>query len=156
MLILQKLSKSSSNTPFHFHCFDMLVFLPTLHSFPFSNSRLIFDPFCQLGNARVNPRLVPTCTALAPADNAGLEPLAALLEAHQGSSRVSLMITAKVSHWDWMGKIASVECLTWHASTPPDRNPLQSILEVTWPSVTTSHTVSLMIFTDAFCSSCAF
>lgn len=46
--------------------------------------------------------------------------------------------------------------LTWHASTPPAKNPLQSILEVTWPSVTTLQTESLIIFTDAFCSSCAF
>lgn len=46
--------------------------------------------------------------------------------------------------------------LTWHASTPPDRNPLQSILEVTWPSVTVLHTVSLMIFTMAFWSRCDF
>lgn len=46
--------------------------------------------------------------------------------------------------------------LTWHASTPPAKNPLQSILEVTWPSVTTLHTVSLIIFTEAFCRSCAF
>jgi len=49
----------------------------------------------------------------------------------------------------WLG-------LTWQASTPPAKNPLQSILEVTWPSVTMLHTVSLMIFTIAFCSSCAF
>ena len=42
---------------------------------------------------------------------------------------------------------------TWQASTPPARKPLQSILEVTCPSVTTLHTESLMIFTSAFCSS---
>lgn len=91
----------------HFHYFDTLMFLLTLHSLPFSNPCLIFDPVSQLGNARVNPRLVPTCTALAPTHDAGLEPLPALLEAHQGSSRVSLMITAKVSHWDWMRKTAA-------------------------------------------------
>lgn len=106
--LTETLSELSSNAPFHFHCFDTLLFLPTLHSFPFSNSYLLFDPFSQLGNACVNPRLVPTCTALTPTDNAGLEPLPTLLEAHQGSSRVSLMITAKVSHWDWMWKIAVV------------------------------------------------
>lgn len=46
--------------------------------------------------------------------------------------------------------------LTWQASTPPSRKPLQSILEVSWPSVTSLHTVSLMIFTEAFCSICDF
>lgn len=116
--ILQRASLNRAQMH-HFHYFGTLMFLPTLHSLPSSNPRLIFDPLSQLGNTRVNPRLVPACTALAPAHDAGLEPLPALLEAHQGSTRVSLMITAEVSHrenwmWEncgsaWMSHLACVD-----------------------------------------------
>lgn len=94
--------------------------LPTLHSFPFSNPRLIFDPFSQLGNPRVNPGLVPTSAALAPTHDAGLEPLATLLEAHQGSSRVSLMVTVRLSHSDRVWKT-----LRYLNVSPGMRRPLR-------------------------------
>lgn len=64
----------------------------------------------------------------------------------------NLSIQSFLSFYSFLENIS--QNLTWHASTPPDRNPLQSILEVTWPSVTESHTLSLIIFTDAFCSNC--
>lgn len=104
----------------HFHYFGTLMSLPTLHSLLFSNPRLIFDPISQLGNAGVNPWLVPTGAALAPTHDAGLEPLPALLKAHQGSSRVTLVITVRVSHWDWMWK--TVPALT---VSPGMRQPLR-------------------------------
>lgn len=48
-----------------------------------------------------------------------------------------------------------VRARTWQASTPPVRKPLHNMREVTCPSVTESHTVSLMIFTIAFCRTVA-
>lgn len=165
--------------------FSTLTLFPALHPSLLltasSNPCLLPDPFSQLGDARVDTGLVPTSTALAPAHNAGLEPLPTLLKTHQGAPGVSLVSAVRgdrLLYWVWMWEHDNymgvktylyqpfvlftlfwrtwLYDLTWHASTPPAKNPLQSILEVTCPSVTTLHTVSLMIFTDAFCSSCAF
>ena len=77
----------------------MLTSFPSLHPFPFlaasSNPGLLPDPLPQLGDPAVDTGLVPTSAALAPAHDAGLEPLPTLLEAHQGTSGVSLARTAR-------------------------------------------------------------
>lgn len=72
-----------------------------------SNSCLLPDPLSQLGDARVHTRLVPTTAALAPAHDAGLEPLPTLLETRQGPTGVSLVIGSEdgeewLSDWVWM------------------------------------------------------
>lgn len=148
-----------------------------------SNSCFLFDPVSQLSDAWVDAGLVPTCAALTPTHYASLEPLPTFLETHQGASRVSLVSTiikrgegertviiltfgceGTIITWVWKPIYSSpfsfLSCrilhnLTWHASTPPAKKPLQSILDVTWPSVTVLQIVSLMIFTDAFCKAIA-
>lgn len=69
-----------------FRC--LIVSLPRV---PSLDPRLLLDPASQLGDARVNARLVAAGAALAPAHDAGLEPLPTFLEARQGSARVALM-----------------------------------------------------------------
>ena len=68
-----------------------------------SNPRFFFDPVSQLGDTRVDARLVPTSTALAPAHYTCLEPLPTLLKTCQGSSGVSLVSTTRRKRFlDWV------------------------------------------------------
>lgn len=68
-----------------------LALHPSLRLMSSSNICHLLDPVSQLGDARVDTGLVPTSAALAPAHDAGLEPLPTLLETHQGAAGVSLV-----------------------------------------------------------------
>lgn len=79
------------------------------------NPRFLLYPVPQFGHTRVDTGFVPASAALAPAHDAGLEPLSRLLETHQGASGVSLVSTIRGDgHYIRFGcESAGVAICTW-------------------------------------------